>query len=122
MRETEIFQTGDFFKGSITIFGSNKNRNYAFEHTNSCRFNYNLDNENLIEFVNKAAAKILLEDPTAKFMFYLQNEISDYSYEVQKNSIPPKIYGICKNGKIVSSIETFLNSVYSIFKCLKFIF
>lgn len=86
-RESEIYQTGDFFKGSITIFGSNKNTNYAFDKTYSWRFNYNLDNMELIKFINKTASKILTEDPFAKFMFYLPDEIYDYSEEIQNNCI-----------------------------------
>ena len=70
IRESEIMQTGMFFKGSITIFGSNNNSNYAFDSTNSWRFDYNQDNEEIIQFINETAIKILEQDPTAKFMLY----------------------------------------------------
>lgn len=87
IRESEILQTGDFFKGSITIFGSNSNTNYAFDNTNLWRFNYNLENEKLIDFVNKTAATILKNEPKAKFMFYLPDEMYEYNYEVQSHTI-----------------------------------
>lgn len=87
IRESEILHTNNFFKGSITIFGSNSNSNYAFDSTTSWRFDYNLDNEKLIVFVNKVATNILKNDSTAKFMFYLPEEMYEYNYEVQKNTI-----------------------------------
>ena len=74
-RESEILNTGNIFKGSITIFGSNINSNYSFDKTYSWRFNYNFDNDKFIEFVNNTAYTILNHDPTAKFMFYLPDEI-----------------------------------------------
>lgn len=87
IRESEIMQTGMFFKGSITIFGSNNNSNYAFDSTNSWRFDYNQDNEEIIQFINETAIKILEQDPTAKFMLYFPEEIDAYNSEVKKNTV-----------------------------------
>lgn len=86
-RESEIYHTGDFFKGSITIFGSNKNNNYAFDKTYSWRFNYNLDNLELVKFINITASKILVEDPNAKFMFYFPEEMNEYCEKIKKNTV-----------------------------------
>lgn len=30
-RESEIYNTGDLFEGSITVFGSNEHSNYSFD-------------------------------------------------------------------------------------------
>lgn len=96
IRESEILQTDGFFKGSITIFGSNGNSNYAFDSTTSWRFDYNHDNEKLIDFVNETVSKILKNDPEAKFIFYLSEEMYEYNYEVQKNTICQNEYELLK--------------------------
>lgn len=86
-RESEIVDTENFFKGSITIFGSNKNSNYSFDKTYCWRFNYNFDNDKFIEFVNNTACMILNHDSSAKFMFCLPDEVQEYCDEIQKNCI-----------------------------------
>lgn len=87
IRETEILQTNNLFKGSITIFGSNNDLNYAFDATNSWRYDYNRDNEAFTKFVNESAEKILQKDSSAKFMFYLPEEMCEYNCSVQQNTI-----------------------------------
>lgn len=95
-RESEILHTNTLFKGSITIFGSNNNLNYAFDSSNSWRFDYNQDNDALIDFVNESAEKIIKSDPTAKFMFYLSEEINEYSDLVQQHTICKNDYELLK--------------------------
>ena len=95
-RESEILHTNNLFKGSITIFGSNNNSNYAFDSSNSWRFDYNQDNDALIDFVNESAEKIIKSDPTAKFMFYLSEEINEYSDLVRQHTICKNDYELLK--------------------------
>lgn len=95
-RESEILQTNNLFKGSITIFGSNSNSNYAFDSSNLWRFDYNRDNDAWIDFVNESAEKILKCDPTAIFMFYLSEEVYEYNDLVQKHTICQNDYELLK--------------------------
>lgn len=70
IQESEIEQTRSLFSGSITMFGSNKNGNYSYDKEFDIRFNYNVDNDSWIDFVNETAHKIVNIYPECKFMLY----------------------------------------------------
>lgn len=69
-RESDIDDTNDLFKGSITIFGSNKDKNTSFQSLNNERVNHNIANVSLNEFFLKEIREILNKDEKAKLMFY----------------------------------------------------
>lgn len=103
-RESEIYNTGDLFEGSITVFGSNEHSNYSFDKEYMWRFNYNEDNIMFTEFVNNTAKRILTLNPSAKFMLYFPNEASEYSDEIQDNSV-------CQNP--IELLDLLENKIYS---------
>ena len=70
IQESEIEYTGDLFSGSITIFGTNKNGNYAYDKEFNIRYNYNIDNESWITYVNETAYKIVQLYPDCRFILY----------------------------------------------------
>lgn len=103
-RESEIYNTGDLFEGSITVFGSNKHSNYSFDKEYMWRFNYNEDNIMFTEFVKNTAKRILTLNPSAKFMLYFPNEASEYGDEIQVNSV-------CQNP--IELLDLLENKIYS---------
>ena len=59
IRESELEDTGSLFEGSITIFGSGKDNNYAFDKEYQFRYDYNEDIELLNVFINQKAEEIV---------------------------------------------------------------
>ena len=82
-RESEIDCTGTLFCGSITVYGSNKNTNHAFDKSYGCRIDYNEDNPEWINFVNKTAEIIIKECPKCHFMLYYPLDLPLYSQAVR---------------------------------------
>lgn len=78
IQESEIAQVNGLFSGSITIFGSGKNGNYAFDKKNNLRYNYNLDNGEWLEFVKISAAQIIRQYPDCAFLLYYPMDASEY--------------------------------------------
>lgn len=77
VRESEIFDTGNLFKGSICVFGSNIINNFSFEKEFSWRFDCNMDHIEWIEYVNEKVSEIIKRDPYCQFMLYYP---ADYPY------------------------------------------
>lgn len=82
IQESEIKHTNEIFKGSITIFGSGKNGNYAFDKKYGIRYDYNIDNDLWIAFVNAAACEIIQLYPDCKFMMYYPMDAVFYDRSV----------------------------------------
>lgn len=70
IQESEIDMTFGLFTGSITIFGSGTNNNFAFDKKYKFRYNYNIDNDMWIEFVNESAKTIVRNHPNCMFCLY----------------------------------------------------
>lgn len=87
IQESEITDVKDLFMGSITMFGSGKNGNYAFDKEKGLRFNYNLDNPLWTEFVNKSAENVIAEFHDCKFLLYYPMDAKDYSHELKQRII-----------------------------------
>lgn len=77
--ESEIIHTSQLFTGSITIFGSGRNNNYSFDKAYNLRYNYNMDNDLWIEFVNKSAEQIVEKYPQCVFMMYYPMDATQYN-------------------------------------------
>lgn len=82
IQESEIENTSDLFMGSITIFGSNQNGNYALDKCYNTRFDYNEDIDEWFEFVNLTAEKIIERYPDAHFVLYYPMDAIHYSESV----------------------------------------
>ena len=76
-RQSDIEDTGCFFKGSVTIFGDNAGGNISY-CTKEKRINHNKEDRECDLFIINALETILKRDPEAKFMFY--NPILAYQY------------------------------------------
>lgn len=74
IRESEIENTHNLFDGSITIFGSGRGQNIAFEHETHERYDYNQDNEVWDQFLLCQAEKIIESVPNCQFLFYDPSE------------------------------------------------
>lgn len=87
MRESEIRETNGLFTGSITIFGSGKNGNRAFEKSRQLRFDYNNAFADWDKFVSEHAEKILQEAPDCRFMLYEPEELGAYGPAVAEHAV-----------------------------------
>lgn len=87
IQESEIADVKNLFAGSITIFGSGENCNYAFDKETRLRFNYNKDNQAWSDFVNAKAEKIIIDNPNCKFLLYYPMDAKDYSDELKRRAI-----------------------------------
>ena len=87
IQESEIAQTATLFSGSITIFGTNKNGNYAFDKEYNLRYNYNIDNDLWIDFVNQSARKIIQHYPNCLFILYYPMDVTYYDHIVTERII-----------------------------------
>lgn len=85
IRESEIIDTNHIFSGSITIFGTGKGSNYAYEKEYKERFDYNQDNDSWISFVNQKAAIIIDNNPSAVFLLYYFPELGIYDKKLQQH-------------------------------------
>lgn len=87
IQESEINQMAELFSGSITIFGSGRNGNYAFDKKHNLRYNYNLDNDDWIEFVNESAAQIVQRYSDCAFLLYYPMDVTVYDKIVADRAI-----------------------------------
>ena len=87
IQESEISYTSNIFLGSITIFGTGKNGNYSFDKEYNLRYNYNLDNDLWIDFVNSSANKIIKKYPDCSFLLYYPMDATLYDQSVTSRLI-----------------------------------
>lgn len=93
-RESEIVDCDHLFAGSITIFGSGKENNKAFDRENGWRYDYNHDNDQWSSFVGEKISKICQSQPDARFMLYDPNDIFSYG-----NELPNRL--LCQNDEML---------------------
>ncbi len=89
IQESEILNTDKLFFGSITMFGSGENRNFAFDKSYNLRFDYNSDNDLWVDFVNKTAEELIDKYPDCRFLLYYPMDAVYYN-----TSIISRIIGI----------------------------
>lgn len=87
IQESEIANTNNLFNGSITIFGSGKNGNHSFDSKYKIRYNYNLDNDLWVDFVNTTAKEILRKNPDCMFLLYYPMDAAYYDPEIVSHII-----------------------------------
>lgn len=79
IQESELAHTSQLFTGSITIFGSGQNNNYSFDKEYYLRYDYNIDSDLWINFVNKSAEQIVQNRPQCVFMLYYPMDATQYN-------------------------------------------
>ncbi len=82
IQESEIENTSNLFTGSITIFGTDQNGNYALDKYCKTRFDYNDDIDIWFEFVNLTAEKIITRYENARFVLYYPMDAIHFSKSV----------------------------------------
>lgn len=87
IQESEITNINNLFDGSITIFGSGKNGNKSFDSKYKIRYNYNLDNDLWIDFVNSTAKEIISRNPDCLFLLYYPMDAPYYDSEIVSHII-----------------------------------
>lgn len=76
IRESELEDTNNFFDGSITIFGSNKDNNYSFDKEYGYRYDYNQESDALDIYINEKAMEIIKRYPNCQFMLYYPTDVN----------------------------------------------
>lgn len=85
-RESDINDTGDFFKGSVTIFGTNKNGNIAY-CTDKKRINHNMPDPQCDLFFIKTLKELCRKDASCQFMFYKPMLAYQYGEEIVQRAL-----------------------------------
>ena len=96
VRESDIADTGDYFSGSITIFGSGTNHNYAMEKERGRRIDHNRDCEGFDDFFITKAREIAARDPDVRFVMYDALDYSDFPAELQERFTPHNDFDFLK--------------------------
>ena len=86
VRQSDIDNTGQFFKGSITIFGDNTNGNIAY-CTKDFRINHNIDNKDCDLFFERVLESLCKKDDTVRFIFYNPISVYRYSNLIQQHTL-----------------------------------
>lgn len=79
IQESELAHTSQLFTGSITIFGTGQNNNYSFDKAYNLRYDYNIDSDLWINFVDKSAEQIVQNHPQCVFMLYYPMDATQYN-------------------------------------------
>lgn len=83
VRESDIADTGDYFSGSITIFGSGRNHNYAMEKERGRRIDHNGGCEGFNDFFIAKMREITDHVPDVQFVMYDALDYSGFPAELQ---------------------------------------
>lgn len=87
IRESEIHEVKELFKGSITIFGSGRCGNLAFDKDKNLRYNYNEDNNEWSEFLQSKILEIIHQDENCQFMAYDNFDFLGFDLEIKEHLI-----------------------------------
>lgn len=86
-RESDKEYTGDFFNGSITLYGGRKQENKAFCLTKDYRINHNHITSEQTNFMVKNELRLIQKNPDIKFMSYNPNLIYGCNEEIVKRTV-----------------------------------
>ena len=86
-REQDFEFTNDLFDGSITLYGSGKDKNHSFCVSNNVRINHNITTDVQTDFIIKEAEKLIEEDPEIRFMSYDPNATFDCGPEITRHTL-----------------------------------
>lgn len=107
IRESEIQEVKELFKGSITIFGSGCDGNVAFDKEKNLRYNYNEDNNEWNDFLKEKIFEIIHQDVGSQFIAYDNLDFLDFDLEIQEHII-------CRNDALLIKLlnQKFLTREY----------
>lgn len=102
-RESDKEYTGDFFEGSVTLYGKRKKENKSFCLTKDYRINHNNITDEQTAFMVENELQLIEKNPDIKFMAYNPNLIYDCDERVIEHTI-------CLNNQ---NVMQFLDSKFS---------
>lgn len=102
-RESDKEYTGDFFEGSVTLYGKRKEENKSFCLTKDYRINHNNITDEQTAFMVENELQLIEKNPDIKFMAYNPNLIYDCDERVIEHTI-------CLNNQ---DVMQFLDSKFS---------
>lgn len=102
-RESDKEYTGDFFEGSVTLYGKRKKENKSFCLTKDYRINHNNITDEQTAFMVENELQLIEKNPDIKFMAYNPNLIYDCDERVIEHTI-------CLNNQ---DVMQFLDSKFS---------
>ena len=99
-RESDIADTGDFFEGSITLYGNNNNSNISYCGQQKKRINHNVFSQGQDDFIKTNQLQLLVQRNDICFMSYDPNQVFSYGPEIKSHTV-------CLNNE---QLMLFLNS------------
>ena len=86
-RESDKEYTGDFFEGSVTLYGGRRQENKTFCLTKDYRINHNHITEEQTDFMVENEMTLIEKNPSVEFMSYNPNLIFGCKEEVIKHTV-----------------------------------
>lgn len=116
-RESDKEYTGDFFAGSVTLYGGRKKENKSFCLTKDFRINHNNITDEQTDFMVENEMKIIKQEPDVKFMSYNPNLVYDCGDEILKHFVCVNDENIMKfldsKGNFRSFAEKYVHTLHS---------
>ncbi len=103
-RQSDIENITFLFRGSVTIFGDNKNGNIAYCQNNAERINHNIQNKDCDNFFINTLTMLCKKNNMISFLFYNPLSAYDYGDEIVQHTI-------CLNNKVL--LETLTDKIKS---------
>lgn len=86
-REQDFAYTGNFFSGTVTLYGSGIGDNSSYCSCRKKRINHNVFNEDQVRFIDDELLNKVHEDPNIKFMSYDPNQAFNCSKEIIERTV-----------------------------------
>lgn len=86
VRQSDIEDTGDLFKGSITVFGDGLNGNISYCNKNR-RINHNVENKECDLFFEEVLKSLCEKDNSVRFMFYNPELAYQYNEIIKQHTL-----------------------------------
>lgn len=93
-REQDFTYTGDFFSGSITLYGNGNGSNSSYCSSRHKRINHNVYNDDQTNFINNELMNKIQEDNNVRFMSYDPNQAFNCCQEIIDHTV-------CLNEKVL---------------------
>ncbi len=86
-REQDFVYTNNFFCGSITLYGSNEDKNRSYSGSRQYRINHNVFTKDQGKFIENEMLKKIEEDPDIRFMSYDPNQAFDCDERIIRRTV-----------------------------------
>ncbi len=86
-REQDFAYTGNFFNGTVTLYGSGVGSNSSYCSSRKRRINHNVFNEDQVRFIDDELMNKVHENPDVRFMSYDPNQAFNCSKEIVERTV-----------------------------------